>query len=200
MSKVERIIAKQDKRKAKQETAVKAPRIQYNAQRVKHVSLGSKSVELYFIIHTSEGKNYAGITDLKGMYAYLSKTNYWVHNAVDKEGNYAKGAPIKELVQHCAGVNSFSTGCELIGFAATTKKEWLTTHRKQLTKLAEVIAYWSYSTGNKINSRTVKGHKDFPLGGHTDPGKGFPMRRVRRAARYYVKHGKHLAVSMGGVA
>lgn len=155
-----------------------------------------------FVVHTAECRNTPGNSDLKGVYAYLARTTdkLWVHFAIDGEGNVAQGSDLTALNYHCKGANSFSTGCELIGYASTPWKDWMGRYKIQLLRLSELIAYWSTATGNPVSYKTVKGHYNFPVGGHHDPGKGFPMRRVILDARYYAKKGKHLSRRLGGLA
>jgi len=156
----------------------------------------------HFIIHDAECPNSVGVGDLKGMFAYLarSKDKLWVHFAIDNDGYVAQAARINDLCYHAKGINSDSVGCELIGYAATTKKEWLTTHRIQLLELSKLIAWFCSRRRLRVNRRTVLMHREVLQGGHSDPGPNFPIRRVVRTARYYKRTGKMLPRRLGGLA
>lgn len=103
--------------------------------------------------------------------------------------------------------NSWTLNIEIIGFAATSAKQWITGENMlEMRQLAKLIAYLSKKHGIPIQTGTVRNvngvcqpgrsgvirHSDVTKAGfgtHTDPGTGFPFRLVLRLARWYSKHG-----------
>jgi N-acetyl-anhydromuramyl-L-alanine amidase AmpD len=155
------------------------------------------------VLHSTESHDREGVSDVEGILNYLRDQGLGVHYCVDGEGYLGQGAEHHHLVYHCKGANSFSIGIEQVGFAAWKTRRWLwdpTEHgkvaRKQLVKVAELIAYIADSEGIPIKRSTTHGvacHKDFPAGGHWDPGPGYPLgyvlRRARKIRRQYRSNG-----------
>jgi len=147
------------------------------------------------ILHSTESHDRPGTTDVKGVNAYLRNKGYGIHYVVDGEGNVLRGAYHKNLVYHARGANATHIGIEMVGFARWTTKDWLwmgTTKRRQLQEVAELIAYICDQENIDIRFALDNGvslHSQWPLGGHTDPGKGFPWRYVlKQAQAHYDKY------------
>lgn len=142
------------------------------------------------VLHSTEGHDREGAKDIEGVLKYLENKGYGVHFCIDKEGFLGQGATIRRIVYHAAGVNSRAIGIEMIGFARFGIAGWLARPR-QLRKVAITLAWIHLRTGIPLVRSTTFGvafHKDFPAGGHHDPGM-YPIRRVLRLARKYAKHG-----------
>lgn len=147
------------------------------------------------ILHSTESHDRPGTTDVRGVNAYLRSKDYGVHYIVDGEGNVLRGAYHKDLVYHAAGANATHIGIEQVGFARWTVKDWLWddgVKRKQLQEVAELIAYICDQEGIAIRLSKTNGislHSQWPEGGHTDPGKGYPWRYVLKQAKaHYDKY------------
>lgn len=143
------------------------------------------------VLHTTEGHDREGASDIAGVLVYLENKGYGVHFCIDKEGLVGQGATINKIVYHVAGANSRSIGIEMIGFARFSLRNWLG-RPKQLRKVAIMLAWLHLRTGIPLRRSKTFGvalHRDFPEGGHHDPGNFFPTRRVIRMARKYAKNG-----------
>jgi len=139
------------------------------------------------VLHSTECGDRQGASDITGVLAFLERTadQLGVHFCVDAEGLVGQGAPLRRVTYHCAGHNTGYIGIEMIGFARFSLKTWLT-RRRQLRKVARLIAYMSISFDIPIRHSVGSGvclHRDVPAGGHWDPGYHFPLRRVLRMAR-----------------
>lgn len=145
------------------------------------------------VIHATESNDYAGTGDVVGVLKYLERTpdKLGIHFVIDKEGNIGRGARIHQpenMVYHCKGANSFSIGIELVAWTRFSLSTWLQ-RRRQLRALAWLLAWASQELDIPLRRSTTWGvarHSNFPDSGHSDPGVGFPMRRVLRAARWNV--------------
>lgn len=152
------------------------------------------------VLHSTEGKNYDGITDLAGLGSWFANTAAQVsaHVATDGDGNSGRYVADGLKAWHCAAFNSPSLGIEQVGFAADSRATWFT-RRAQLRETARWIAHWSILHGipiriGKVNPVTgqvltpgVVRHMDLGTvgGGHHDPGVNFPFRTVLYLARFY---------------
>lgn len=152
------------------------------------------------VLHTTEGTNRKGITDLSGLVSFFDQasTQASSHVANDAEGHDAVMVPDEEKAWTCSNDNPFTLNLEQIGFAATTRKEWYQEHQHQLANTARWIAYWSerwdipirrgVAPAGILIRKGVASHKQLGLlgGGHWDPGPGYPMRYVLLMAKYFV--------------
>lgn len=143
------------------------------------------------VLHSTESHDRPGTTDVRGVNEYLRSKGYGVHYVIDGEGNVLRGAYHKDLVYHARGANATHIGIEMVGFARWTVKDWLWddgVKRKQLQRVAETVAYICDQEGIAIRlakSNGVSLHSQWPEGGHTDPGKGFPWRYVLKQAKVH---------------
>lgn len=81
-----------------------------------------------------------------------------------------------DTAYHARGVNAYSLGLEIAGFAAWTRDEWLE-HRPRLLEAGRVHAGWCKAYGIPLVWSTTRGfhsHDGLPGNDHTDPGRGFP--------------------------
>ncbi len=86
-----------------------------------------------------------------------------------------------------ASYNSISLNVEQVGFASTSKKEWIKGYHRGLRKVAETLADWSIKYNIPLEHSTTHGvcqhrHISGP-GGHTDCGPGYPETYVTYWAR-----------------
>lgn len=145
------------------------------------------------ILHSTESHDRPGITDVAGVQIYLENTEdqLGIHFVVDKVGNVGQSANTNDLVYHARGANSFAIGIEMIGFAKFSLKQWYL-RRKQLHKVAKLLAWASKKHGIPLERSTTHGialHRDYPAGGHWDPGYNFPINRVLKIAAKYRVNG-----------
>lgn len=151
------------------------------------------------VLHTTEGTNRAGLTDLSGLVSFFdqSSTQASSHVANDGEGHDARMVPDEEKAWTCSNDNSFTLNLEQIGFASTTRRDWYTKYEHQLANTARWIAYWSerwdipirrgIAPAGILIRKGVASHKQLGIlgGGHWDPGAAYPMRYVLLLARYF---------------
>jgi N-acetylmuramoyl-L-alanine amidase len=149
------------------------------------------------VLHTTEGTNRRGISDLSSLGSYFDQPSVEAssHVANDAEGHDARFVPDGEKAWTCSNDNPFTLNLEQIAFASTGRREWFEDHPKQLANTACWIAYWNREhdipirrgiapAGVLIRSG-VASHKQLGLmgGGHWDPGPSYPMRYVLLLAR-----------------
>jgi N-acetyl-anhydromuramyl-L-alanine amidase AmpD len=137
------------------------------------------------VLHTTEGHNRPGLSDLQGLASFFDSPNNQVssHIANDAEGHDARMVPDERKAWTQAAFNSVSLSIEQIGQAAQT--EW---NDAQLDNTARWIAHWSKKWGIPITHSTDHGvcqHSDLGAkgGGHHDCGQGYPFARVLAKAR-----------------
>lgn len=148
------------------------------------------------LLHSTESHDRPGSSDVKGILTFLEghPESLGIHYVIDKEGNVGRGARHHQMVYHARGANSFSIGIEQVGFAHST--EWKRHDRlQQLETVAKTLAYISAVERIPLKhsvSHGVAMHRDFPAGGHTDPGvpkAEYPFHYVLRLAQRYQKEG-----------
>jgi N-acetyl-anhydromuramyl-L-alanine amidase AmpD len=146
------------------------------------------------VVHSTEGHNVPGDTDLRGLAEFFNRisTQASSHAATDADGHSSRMVRDHMKAWHVAWFNPVSLGIEQIGFAA--QHSW---PDKQLRETARWIAYWSRVHGIPIQKGAVSGgqvirrgvvrHSDlgFIGGGHHDPGPDYPLDRVLEYARHY---------------
>lgn len=151
------------------------------------------------VLHTTEGSNHAGVSDLESLGALFDTagTEASSHVGNDSEGNDARFVPDEDKAWTEAADNSFGLSIEQIGFASTTREQWFKSCPKQLANTARWIAYWSQRYGIPIRRGAapagilvrsgVASHKQLGIlgGGHSDPGPGYPFKYVLLLARYF---------------
>lgn len=110
------------------------------------------------------------------------------HVCTDGDGNSARYVDDDKKAWHVAAFNSMSLGIEQIGRAS-----YLHWNSAQLKETARWVAYWSKKHGIPIRGSRkgrrsgVARHSDLGLagGGHSDPGKSYPLAVVFAYARVY---------------
>jgi hypothetical protein len=149
---------------------------------------------LLAVLHDTEGWNYDGTADLSGIVSFFGRSSTQASSQVctDDDGLSARIVTDSDTAWHCADFNPVSLGIEQVGFAA--QRRW---SRKELKETARWLAQWSHEYGIPLRRGIVRGstvvqsgvvtHKQLgvPGGGHTDPGSGYPVRRVLRWAKLY---------------
>lgn len=121
------------------------------------------------------------------------------HFAVDCN-SVTQSVELYDIAWHAGPVNGYSIGIEQAGKASQTEEQWLDAFSHEvLERTAQLIAVVSgtydlpieYCDDPKaIGARGVCMHSDVTRcwktkGGHTDPGKGYPLEHVLRRAREY---------------
>lgn len=147
------------------------------------------------ILHSTESNDAAGLGDITGIFDFWRRQGrgYGAHVIIDRDGNAGQGAYGNQIVWATYGANTGSLQIEIVGRAKWSRYDWLhPQRRRQLNEVAKWCAWWSTIYGIPLlasTERGVCGHRDFPQGGHWDPGPGFPMWWVRRRARHYKRNG-----------
>ncbi len=144
------------------------------------------------VMHTTEGHNRPGISDITGLASFFDNASVQAssHYAVDQEGNSVRMVPDAEKAWTVTVSNPFTLNIEQIGFAASSKSYWVKDYHNGLRRCAEILADWSvkydiplrYSTSNGVCS-----HNDLP-GDHWDPGPNYPFQYLIWWARYIKMH------------
>ncbi len=173
---------------------------------VNHSSREGKTPRL-IVIHTTEGSNHTGLSDLRGLINYFDQPSVQAssHVANDAEGNDARMVRDEDKAWTESYINPIGLSIEQIAFSSWSRAEWFS-HPHQLTNTANWIAYWSRKYdipirrgaaphGYLIRSGVVA-HKWLGIlgGGHSDPGWGFPWAYVLLMARYLDHKNRHQAV------
>jgi N-acetylmuramoyl-L-alanine amidase len=137
------------------------------------------------VLHTTEGHNRPGLSDLRGLVSFFGNAANQVssHIANDAEGNDARIVPDDRKAFTQAAFNSIALSIEQIGFASQTEFP-----EAQLQNTARWIAHWSRKFGIPIQHSTSQGvcqHVDLGAagGGHRDCGPNYPLGRVLAMAR-----------------
>jgi N-acetyl-anhydromuramyl-L-alanine amidase AmpD len=161
-------------------------------ERSPNFSSRSTSISL-IVLHSTESANVPNsATDLAGVAGWFANPAAEVsaHVITDADGHSARCVADDLKAWHCAAYNSAALGIEQIGRAAQSKwdhQEWIET--------ARWIAYFSQTHGVPIRRARVAGGRVLRSGvithhrlgaaggGHVDPGAGYPLGSVLRAAR-----------------
>ena len=138
------------------------------------------------VLHTTEGHNRPGLSDLRSLVAMFDNpaTEVSSHVANDAEGHDARMVPDHRKAWTQAQFNSIALSIEQIGFA----KHAGSMDPKQLRNTAAWIAHWSRKHGIPIRHSTEHGvcqHKDLGAagGGHADCGPEYPFKKVLSMAK-----------------
>ena len=131
------------------------------------------------ILHCTQSGNIAGISDITGVALFWRRQGkgYGATYIADAEGNIGRCALPTQVTWHTYMKNSGSVGIELIGFARYRRLDWLNPRRRrQLKRVAWLCAKLCHTYGIRPHHDLEHGiamHRDYPAGGHTDPGAGF---------------------------
>lgn len=159
-------------------------------------------------LHTTEGANRPGVTDLEGLAAFFKRVLADATWGVDAEGNKCRMLTDADA----AWTNGFhdenhrSVTIEQVGFAATTKRDWIRGYHNGLRTVAGIAADYKAKGYIKLKFRGQAGldseghggineHKHISgPGGHTDCGPDYPLRYVTYWARwvYHRRQGHNL--------
>lgn len=148
------------------------------------------------VVHATESPNVAGVADLQSVGAWFDNPEAEVssHVCTDAEGYSARFVADAMKAWHVANYNRMSLGIEQIGYASAGT--WTEAEQRET---ARWIARWSVMHGIPIQKGKVSPHRvevvragvvrhsDLgPLGGgHSDPGRGYPLHDVLVMAREY---------------
>lgn len=154
----------------------------------------------YIVLHTTEGlgtvESYARY--FRGTPAGLG-SSFLVERS-GRTGIYVARLTDKTYTQK--DQNSRCIGIEQSGFAATSRKDWLSKYRRQLFATAWLCAWLcdelgippilagSESSGRAFtHSKGITQHRWLPLNDHTDCGTGYPIDFVAQYAAKWAKNG-----------
>jgi hypothetical protein len=158
-------------------------------------------------VHSTESHPRPGSADLQAIYNWFSNpaSQASSHYVIDDRGESWQLVREADKAWTIGAANSFTINYEMIGFARDSEASWLA-RLPQLKKLAQHLAHNSRrldiplrkgEVANKngvcVCTRTgVIRHSDVTragFGSHTDPGAGFPLRRVILLAQWYKVRG-----------
>lgn len=148
------------------------------------------------VIHTTE----SGRGSLVAIVNYLRNTgvqadSHYVVGDIPFSGGFTEVVrlvPEGKKAWTALSANPYFVQYELIGRAARTRKEWLTTYRAQLRTVAALVAEDVIQYGFPVRHAVpgIVGHRDLKRWGfpqtHTDPGTGFPWDVFLADVRYYL--------------
>lgn len=141
------------------------------------------------ILHTTEGHNRAGTSDLDALFNWFNNPAAKVssHRGIDAEGNEYQYVRDADKAWTSGNYNPQSLNIEQVGFASTSKSSWIKNYHRGLRKTAATIVDWSFKYGIPLRYSTYRGicqHKHISgPGGHTDCGPGYPQTYVIYWAR-----------------
>ncbi len=174
---------------------LRKPRIAVKAKATVHGPM----VPVRVVLHDTESHSTAGIEDIQGIYDFWGRQGlgYGAHFVVDKDGNIGQGASCRSMLWHVANYNSGSVGIEQIGYSWFLKAMWRKTDREQLRSVAKLLAFLHktyhiplvISIDRGVCTHAMVGAAGIDPTGHTDPGKGYPLRFVVWLANRYVRRG-----------
>lgn len=155
------------------------------------------------VLHTTEGHDRPGISDLDGLGDFFDNPSVKAssHVAVDGEGYSARYVPDDLKAWTQANYNGSALSIEQVGFAKWSRWFWRNRRDAQLKKVAKYIAYWSKkydipirkgkASGGRVTRSGILRHSELGAagGGHSDPGKGYPLHTVLSLARKYKRTG-----------
>lgn len=148
------------------------------------------------VLHTTESHNRPGISDLTSLISWFNNSSSQAssHFGVDAEGNTVRMVKDEHKSWTQRSYNPQALSIEQVGFAKTTRKDWMTDYHVQLRATARIIAHWcdKYKIPYQHSSRSgITRHVDISgPGGHWDPGPGYPFNYVinfARAWHYFYK-------------
>lgn len=160
-------------------------------------SRGGASI-LGAVIHTTESAD----GSLEGVARYLSTVGIEVSSHYVVEATASKGeqwtrvirlVPEDEKAWTAKSANPYFVQYELIGRAARTREQWLSTYRTQLETVAALVAEDALEYGFPVEHTVpgIVGHGDLSSFGypndHWDPGTGFPWQEFLGMVRRYVE-------------
>lgn len=162
----------------------KHPKPHVKVQRAKTGNTHGGLQPVGVILHSTESHDRPGVSDVEGVLKFLERhpQQLGIHFVVDKAGNIGQGAYTNRCVYHCKGVNHTTVGIEMIGFAKFSLKTWYK-RRRQLKKVARLLAWLSVKYHFELNRQSIKMHREVPGNDHWDPGYNFPIERVLKWAR-----------------
>lgn len=146
------------------------------------------------VLHSTESSNRSGASDLAGVASWFRNpaARASAHVIVDAEGQSAR--VVRDVLKSwaCAGYNAVSLNIEQIGYASQGR--WADA---EIDEAARWIAHWSRkwripirkgrTLGGRVIRKGVVTHSSLGTigGGHSDPGKGYPLRKVLRRAKRF---------------
>ena len=154
-------------------------------------------------LHTTEGANRPGVSDLTGLAAFFRTVQADATWGVDAEGNACRMLDDSDA----AWTNGFfdennrSFTIEQVGFAHTSKREWVRGYHNGLRTVAGIAATYKQKGFIRLKRFPGEGHGGINQhvdisgpGGHTDCGPGYPHRYVVMWARwvYHRREGNRL--------
>ncbi len=142
------------------------------------------------VLHTTEGHNRPGTSDLDGLAGWFDNPGSQAssHVGIDAEGNKVRMVPDAEKAWTQAMFNSLALSVEQVGFASFSKRDWIRSYHAGLNAVADQLAEWHVDYGIPLKRSTTHGvceHVDLGAagGGHHDCGAGYPLTYVLYLAR-----------------
>ena len=167
---------------------------------VDHVPVHGSRSPSYICLHTTEG-----LGSIKSYAAGFRDTREQLGSSFMVERDGRTGIYVALLSDRTYTQEKQNSKCisiEQVGFAATSRDDWLKKYRRQLFATAWLCAWLceqldippvlagSEKTGRKfIAPKGITQHRWLPLNDHTDCGPGYPIDFVVRYAAKWLKTG-----------
>lgn len=137
------------------------------------------------VLHTTEGTNRAGLSDLLGLASWFDNpaSQASSHLGIDQEGNAVRMVPDAEKSWTQVSYNPQALSIEQVGFASSSTRYWVVTYDAGLRRTAQALARWSNKYKIPLKLSTYKGvcehrHLGQAGGGHHDCGVNYPLQYV----------------------
>lgn len=154
------------------------------------------------VLHSTESHDRPGSRDVEAVIGWFDNPQSQAssHLVIDKDGITARCVDDRQKAWTCAAFNSASLNIEQIGWSSSSRRKWIM-RDKQLKQVAKFIAFWSKKYGIPVERGAVSGrsvvkagvvmHSELGEAGgnHGDPGKGYPIDKVIRYAKFYKRFG-----------
>lgn len=172
---------------------IRKPSIDVHAPRgaLTHGPMGNP---VRIVLHDTESHDAPETKDIQGVIDFWLKTpdKLGAHFIVDEHGNIGQCGQPDELMFHTGGANTGSVGIEQIGFASFTKREW-EQRPDQLIKVAKLLAWLNdeyhiplrISATLGVSTHAMQSAIHPESGGHSDPGKNYPLEEVVAMAQTF---------------
>lgn len=137
------------------------------------------------VLHTTEGSNRPGLSDLIGLAHWFNNpaSQASSHLGIDQEGNAVRMVPDADKSWTQVSYNPQALSIEQVGFASTSTRNWVVGYHNGLRRTAQALARWSSKYKIPLKLSTYKGvcehrHLGAAGGGHHDCGEPYPLQYV----------------------
>lgn len=163
----------------------------YEMIRARHYTQGNRSEVLWIVLHSTESARVKGAArSVASWFASAGAPMASAHYIVDPD-EVIQGVDERAIAWTQGSANPYSIGIEIVGKASHTREQWLDDYGEPtLTRVAalvrEIADRWGIplvyvdATGILRRDLGITTHATLTeayrvAGGHTDPGRGFPL-------------------------